>query len=439
MIFLSLQTSTFSKHLTFKMARHSTDKHQFRYLVVLDFEATCNEPQNPSPQEVIEWPAMIIDIKNKCILKNSFHYYLKPIIHPKLSRFCTNLTGITQPMVNNGDNIFNVITKWNEFCYENNLLPNNKNKPLSCMVTCGDWDLKIMWPMQSKIVKQNILNNNSFKLILCNWTRLIQLRSEIINTIQLYYNENILLTPSLFHSWINIKDIYEQKYNKRAGGMMRCLKNLGIKHVGRHHSGIDDVKNICNIALKLLNDGAIFNCSKLNDISNDIIIKQHMIDGYIANYNQINTEIITTNMDRNKYITEYEVDEDKANDACNRCGKTGHWARECPKPKNNNDVCNRCGGRGHLIEIIIMISVIDVDKWVIGQEIVNNQEIIIMINVIDVEEEDLIEIIIMISVIDVDKWVIGQEIVNNHLIEIIIMISVIDVDKWVIGQEIVKK
>eukprot|EP01084_Bolivina_argentea_P093248 167744_1 len=279
MIFLSLQTSTFSKHLTFKMARHSTDKHQFRYLVVLDFEATCNEPQNPSPQEVIEWPAMIIDIKNKCILKNSFHYYLKPIIHPKLSRFCTNLTGITQPMVNNGDNIFNVITKWNEFCYENNLLPNNKNKPLSCMVTCGDWDLKIMWPMQSKIVKQNILNNNSFKLILCNWTRLIQLRSEIINTIQLYYNENILLTPSLFHSWINIKDIYEQKYNKRAGGMMRCLKNLGIKHVGRHHSGIDDVKNICKIVQRLLQMGAKFDYTTKDfgkrNIVNDVIkIKQ---------------------------------------------------------------------------------------------------------------------------------------------------------------------
>lgn len=35
-------------------------------------------------------------------------------------------------------------------------------------------------------------------------------------------------------------------------GMMGMLKHFNIDHEGRHHSGIDDVKNICAIALKLL-------------------------------------------------------------------------------------------------------------------------------------------------------------------------------------------
>ena len=47
-------------------------------------------------------------------------------------------------------------------------------------------------------------------------------------------------------------------------------------------------------------------------------------------------------------------------DVCNRCGQTGHWAKDCERPKNANaplresrtepnasDVCNGCGGTGH--------------------------------------------------------------------------------------------
>ena len=35
--------------------------------------------------------------------------------------------------------------------------------------------------------------------------------------------------------------------------MMGMLQHLNIPHEGRHHSGIDDVLNISNIALGLLN------------------------------------------------------------------------------------------------------------------------------------------------------------------------------------------
>lgn len=35
-------------------------------------------------------------------------------------------------------------------------------------------------------------------------------------------------------------------------GMMGMLKGLNIPHEGKHHSGIDDVHNICNICIKLL-------------------------------------------------------------------------------------------------------------------------------------------------------------------------------------------
>lgn len=41
-------------------------------------------------------------------------------------------------------------------------------------------------------------------------------------------------------------------------------------------------------------------------------------------------------------------------DNCNRCGKKGHWAKECHSindidgtPINDNNTCNRCGKQGH--------------------------------------------------------------------------------------------
>ena len=35
------------------------------------------------------------------------------------------------------------------------------------------------------------------------------------------------------------------------------LKYLEIKHIGKHHSGLDDCKNISNILIRMLDDGYI--------------------------------------------------------------------------------------------------------------------------------------------------------------------------------------
>jgi len=111
----------------------------FEYLAILDFEATCWE--NSNNHEIIEFPTVIVDIKTLTII-DRIQIFVKPLNDPILSDFCTNLTGITQDQVNAGVSLHQAIKEHSKFMskYSN-----------SIFVTCGDWDLKTMLPMDCKI------------------------------------------------------------------------------------------------------------------------------------------------------------------------------------------------------------------------------------------------------------------------------------------------
>ena len=73
----------------------------FDYLAVLDFEATCERNGNQlKPQEIIEFPCVLLNVKNGLQVEATFHRYIRPVHHPLLSPFCTELTGITQVRIN---------------------------------------------------------------------------------------------------------------------------------------------------------------------------------------------------------------------------------------------------------------------------------------------------------------------------------------------------
>ena len=270
-----------------------------RYLIVLDFEATCDgdistlghihgskktnvvstkgkkekkekikgEDKNKektferkwSPIEIIEWPAMIIDIKKGEILQekeNIFHYYIKPRVNPNLTQFCTCLTGITQSMVDEKNyDISHVYYKWIEFCDINGLTINN-----SCIVTCGDWDLLKCWIAQRKVcqwpVKEDIATNSVY---LQRTLKVLSNNQNNGNNDNINTNTNKLRIDETKDGallmnirWINIKNVYHNILQQKAHGMVGMLKDLKLSHVGRHHSGIDDVRNICQILLKLM-------------------------------------------------------------------------------------------------------------------------------------------------------------------------------------------
>ena len=86
-------------------------------------------------------------------------------------------------------------------------------------VTCGDWDLKTMLPNQLSI------SDADYGLD----------------------EQGNLIAP--YNRWINIKTPFRKHVElPRVNiGMAGMLKKLKLDLVGRHHSGIDDCKNILRI------------------------------------------------------------------------------------------------------------------------------------------------------------------------------------------------
>lgn len=92
----------------------------------------------------------------------------------------------------------------------------------SAFLTCGDWDLKSMLPRQLQEFQGEPGLDGSGNLV------------------------------APFNKWINVKRPFMKQFQLRHNpGMAGMLKKLKLELEGRHHSGIDDCKNILRIVRKL--------------------------------------------------------------------------------------------------------------------------------------------------------------------------------------------
>ena len=192
-----------------KMASSCSSKSKLDYYLVLDFEATCDDHHPPSPQEIIEFPVLKVNAASMQT-ESVFHTYVLPMAHPNLTPFCTSLTGITQDMLEGQPTLPDILRNFHSWLETNGLLHPSVS---FAFVTCGDWDLKTMLPSQCK-----------------------------------HFNIPI---PNYFRRWINIKVVFKNLTGCKAKGMLAMLNHFKLSLDGRHHSGIDDSKNIAKILGKL--------------------------------------------------------------------------------------------------------------------------------------------------------------------------------------------
>ena len=219
---------------------------KLRYLLVLDFEATCGESGFPQDQmEIIEFPTIVYDLQEKKEV-GRFHEYVRPVIKPQLTEFCTKLTGIAQvgfisrfafivstyeflprgqETVDGAEPFQPVWDRFKGFLREQCLWDDPSTY---AFITCGAWDLHTMLPRQL---------------------------SHIITTNPSARSDDRLLVTHFQERVINIKTAFRKYYGyKHAKGMAKMLGALNMHLVGRHHSGIDDSGNILRIVKRMVDD-----------------------------------------------------------------------------------------------------------------------------------------------------------------------------------------
>jgi inhibitor of KinA sporulation pathway (predicted exonuclease) len=210
--------------INISLTRANNKKNQpFHYYLVLDFEATCDKDNKAWPNEIIEFPTVIIDATTLANV-GEFQQYVKPEINPTLTGFCYELTGIQQEWVDTGRSFRETLQLYHQWLVDNRFLTPqgtlNPNKTF-CFVTCGDWDLNKMLKIQCQ-------------------------------------RESITI-PAYFRSWCNIKKSFNEFYGVSPSGMGTMLRQLNLTLNGRHHSGIDDCRNIAQILNKMITNGAVIN------------------------------------------------------------------------------------------------------------------------------------------------------------------------------------
>merc|ERR1712218_260504 len=112
-------------------------RERYDYFVVVDFEATCEEKNVPDyPHEIIEFPGVLVDGNLGTVL-DSCQYYCKPLINPRLSEFCTALTGIQQETVDGAQTFPDVLARFNSWLSSHGL---GSDKTFA-LVTDGPFDV----------------------------------------------------------------------------------------------------------------------------------------------------------------------------------------------------------------------------------------------------------------------------------------------------------
>jgi inhibitor of KinA sporulation pathway (predicted exonuclease) len=185
-----------------------------RYLVCVDFEATCDYapiPQvNTKSAEIIEFPWVVIDTDTMRVV-DAQHLYVKPDNMAGVTSFTSKLTGITTNMLVEKENLQTVLKKFHGYL-------RNKFGVNFRILTDGIWDLQVQ-----------LRNEAKRKNIALDW----------------YFHQYF----DIKHEFKHFLPYFSEAYQP---GLKAMLEAFGMKFEGRQHSGLEDAKNIARLALNML-------------------------------------------------------------------------------------------------------------------------------------------------------------------------------------------
>jgi ERI1 exoribonuclease 2 len=124
---------------------------EFEFFLVVDFEATCEKDKRIYPQEIIEFPSVLVDGATGRI-QSAFRRYVRPKYHPVLTPFCRDLTGIRQEDVDGGVDLGEALLLHHRWLQA--ATAGARKGGSLAVVTWGDWDCRTM--LESECVFKGI-------------------------------------------------------------------------------------------------------------------------------------------------------------------------------------------------------------------------------------------------------------------------------------------
>ncbi|XP_070684490.1 ERI1 exoribonuclease 2 [Pempheris klunzingeri] len=208
----------------------------FSYLIVIDFESTCWREKNNYSQEIIEFPAVLLNTSTGEV-ESEFHTYVQPQERPILSEFCTELTGITQMQVEAGIPLQICLSRFNRWL---------QNLQLQMGVVFPDTQQRSSAPSPSQ-KRCTFLTWSDWDLGVC---------------LQYECKRKQLHKPDVLNSWIDLRSTYRLFYDRKPKGLNGALQDLGIQFSGREHSGLDDAQNTARLAARMMRDGCVMKITR---------------------------------------------------------------------------------------------------------------------------------------------------------------------------------
>lgn len=174
--------------------------------IVFDLEATCwgtREESSQNTSEIIQIGAVKVDLK-RAVIHQVFDALVRPKQSKKLSKYCTDLTGLSNEEVFKSEYFEQVYPKFVEFC---------GSKYNNTLVAWGAYD-------ERKIKEACSLNNLDYKLP------------------QHYINASLLFM--------------EHQGLRKKVGLQKALEKIGYTFIGKPHDGLSDAINTARIFTHLL-------------------------------------------------------------------------------------------------------------------------------------------------------------------------------------------
>ena len=203
---------------------------EYRHLVILDFEWTCDNKKPVLPHaEIIEFSCVLVSTHPRpASIIAEFQQYVIPEHNPKLSKFAITLTGITQAQIDTiGVPLKVAIRRFHCWLKDQSIQLN-------------------YYPDLSE--KKQRSHSQQLPFAICTWSD-----ADLGSTLPRQMDALSLTRTPWFDKWINLKLAYTSVYKKSNSNLQKCLERIGLKFIGRAHSGLIDSINTASIVLDMIN------------------------------------------------------------------------------------------------------------------------------------------------------------------------------------------